>query len=142
MNRITTLALVVGLAVLAAPLSASAQCIEVTPESWDYGDVKVGTGESQIITIHSCATSDLSVFYIGIVEGDFEAFTVSSVPDVPFALAGGETLEVEVTFTPLGLGTHEAPFWILHDAPGGETSIPLEGVGVRGWRCFEAQAAP
>ena len=142
MNRITMLGLLIGLTVVAAPLIASAQCIEVTPDSCDYGDVKVGTGKSQTFTIHSCATSALTVYYIGIVEGDFEAFTVSPVPDVPFPLDGGETLEVEVTFTPPGLGVYEAPLLILHNASGGETLIPLEGVGIRGWRCFEAKAAP
>ena len=142
MNKITILALLIGLAVLAAPLSASAQCIEVTPDSCDYGDVKVGTGESQTFTIHSCASSALTVYYIGIVEGDFEAFTVGPVPDVPFPLDGGETLEVEVTFTPPDLGIHEASFCVLHDATGGETCVDLVGVGVRGWRRFEAKAAP
>jgi hypothetical protein len=142
MNRITMLVLLVGLAVVATPLMVLAQCIEVTPENWDYGDVKVGTGESQIITIHSCASTDLTVYYVGLMEGAFEAFTVGTVPDVPFALPDGETLEVEVTFTPPALGVHEASFCVIHDAPGGETCVDLVGVGVRGWRRFEAKAAP
>ena len=146
MNRIMTLAVLIGLAVLAAPLLASAQCIEVTPESWDYGEVKVGTSESQIITIHSCATSGLTVFYIGIMEDAFEAYEItSSVPDVPFSLQGsahpdfpeGEILDVEITFTPPDVGVHEAYLYIRHDANGGETRIDLYGVGVRGWRCVE-----
>ena len=142
MNKIATLSLLIGLGLIGAAASASAQCIEVTPESWDYGDVKVGTSESQIITIHSCASSDLTVYYIGIWEGDVEAFTVGPVPDVPFPLPGGETLEVEVTFTPPGLGVYEAPFCVLHNASGGETCVDLSGVGVRRWSCFEAEAAP
>ena len=142
MNKITMLAVLIGLAVLAAPLLACAQCIEVTPESWDYGDVKVGTGESRIITIHSCESTDLTVYYVGLMEGAFEAFAVGSVPDVPFSLLEGETLEVGVTFTPPGLGVYEASFCVIHDAPGGETSVDLSGVGVRGWRRFEAKIAP
>jgi hypothetical protein len=144
MNRITMLGLelLIGLAVMAAPLIASAQCIEVTPESWDYGDVKVGNSESQIVTIHSCASSAVTVYYIGIVEGALEAFTVGPVPDVPFPLPGGETLEVEVTFTPPELGVHEAFLYIVHDAPGSEIEIDLVGVGVKGWRIFRRQAAP
>jgi hypothetical protein len=91
MNRITMsgLGLLIGLALAAVPLTASAQCIEVTPGNCDYGKVKVGAGETENFTIHSCATSALTIYYIGIVEGAFEAFPVSSVPDVPFPLPGG-----------------------------------------------------
>jgi hypothetical protein len=134
--------LLIGLALAAVPLTASAQCIEVTLESCDYGDVKVGTGKSHICTIHSCASSAVTVYYIGIVEGAFEAFTVSSVPDVPFPLPGGDTLEVEVIFTPPDLGVHEASFCVIHDGPGSETCFDLVGVGTRRWRCFRAKAAP
>ena len=142
MNTITMLAVLVGLAVVAVPLAASAQCIEVTPESCDYGDVMVGTGETQIITLHSCESTDLTVYYVGLMEGAFEAFTVGSVPAVPFPLIYGQTLEVEVSFTLPDPGVHEASFCVIHDAPGGETCVDLIGVGVGGWRCFEAKAAP
>lgn len=142
MNKMTTLALLLGVGLLVAAVPASAQCIEVTPESWDYGDVKVGRSESQIITIHSCGSSAVTVYYIGIWEGDVEAFTVGPVPDVPFPLPGGETLEVEVTFTPPGLGVHEAPFCVLHDATGGETCVDLSGVGISRWSYIESVAEP
>jgi hypothetical protein len=129
----------------------SAQCIDVTPESWDYGDVKVGTGKSQTFTIHSCEATALNINYIDIIEDDSGAYEItSSVPDVPFSLQGsahpdfpeGETLDVEITFTPPSLGVHEACLYIGHDANGGVTRIDLLGVGVRGWRRFEAKIAP
>ena len=142
MKRIMMLALLIGLAGVVVPIMASAQCIEVTPESWDYGDVKVHTGESQVISIHSCASSAVTIYYIGIIEGDLDAYTVGPVPDVPFPLDGGATLDVEVTFTPPSPGVHETFLYIVHDAPGSETEVDLTGVGVRGWRCFEAQSAP
>lgn len=141
MNRITTLAVLIGLAVLAAPLSASGQCINVVPESWDYGDVKVGTAKSQIFTIENCMGSDLYIFYIEITEDDTGAFAIASAPTDPI-IPGWESREVEVTFTPPSLGAHDAFLWIVSDAPEGETFVNLYGVGVRGWRCFEAQAAP
>ena len=142
MNRVTMLGLVFVLAAVVVPLIASAQCIEVTPGNCDFGDVKVGASESEIFTIHSCASSAVTVYYVGIIEGDFEAFAVSPVPDVPFPLPGGVTLDVEVTFTPPGLGVYEASFCVVHDAPGSETCFDLVGVGIRGWRCFRGQAAP
>jgi hypothetical protein len=144
MHRITRLALLIGLAVAAAPVMASAQCIEITPESWDYGDVKVGSSESQIWTLHSCGTSPVEVFFIGIYNDATGAFSIISIPDVPFPIYPGESIDVEVNFTPPGPGVHEAILYIRHDDGniGGEASIDLLGVGVRGWRCFAIKAAP
>ena len=134
------LELLIGLALVAVPLIASAQIIEVTPESWDYGDVKFGSSGSQTFTIQG--THEVTMFYIGILEDASGAFAASPVPDVPFALDDDEPLDVEITFTPPGVGTHTAVLYILHDAVGGETRIPLRGVGVRRWSCFETKAAP
>jgi hypothetical protein len=142
MNKITTLALLIGLAVLAAPLSASAQCINVVPENWDYGDVKVGNGKSQIFTIESCASTSLLIFEIEITDDNTGAFSITSAPPTPCIIPGGETREVEVTFTPPSLGAHDAFLYIISDAPNSDIYIGLSGTGVRGWRCFEAKAAP
>ena len=143
MKRITMLGLllIIGLAVHGAPLSAFAQGIEVTPGSWDYGDVKVGSSALQIFTIENCHGTDLYIFLIDITEDDTGAFSITSAP-FPAIIPGGESREVEVTFTPPSLGAHEAFLHIVSDAPEGETFINLSGVGVRGWRCFAAQAAP
>jgi hypothetical protein len=141
MNRITTLAVLIGLAVLAAPPSGSAQCIEVTPENWDYGDVKVGTPKSQIFTIENCTSTDLYIFLIQITDDPTGAFSITSAPALPI-IPGWESREVEVTFTPPSLGAHEAFLYIVSDAPNSDIYIDLLGVGVRGWRCFEAKAAP
>jgi hypothetical protein len=136
-------ALLLGLAILAAPITASAECIDVTPASWDYGDVEVGTSESQIITIHSCGATALNIGYLEVIKDEtgapsFAYEITSPIPDVPFSLQGsahpdfpeGETLEIEVTFTPPDIGTHDAILYIRHDADGGETSINLYGAGV------------
>ena len=141
MNRIRMLAVLIGLAVVAVPLMASAQCIEVTPGSWDYGDVKIGAGQSQIFTIENCVSSDLYIFLIDIIEDDTGAFSIASAPTEPI-IPGWESRDVEVTFAPLSLGTHEAFLRIVSDAPEGETFINLSGVGVRGWSCIRAKAAP
>ena len=142
MNKITTLALLIGLGLLVAAVSASAQCIDVTPESWDYGDVKVGTSESQIFTIHSCASTALLIFEIELTGNNIGAFSITSAPSTPCIIPGGETREVEVTFTPPSLGAHEAFLYIVSDAPNSDIYISLSGVGVRRWSYFEAVAEP
>ena len=118
-----------GLVILGAPLTASAECIDVTPASWDYGDVEVGTGESQIFTIYSCAESSVYLFIIEIVEDATGAFTITSEPPLG-VIPGGETREVEVTFTPPDLGAHEAFLHMYSNAPGNYTYISLFGMGV------------
>ena len=142
MNKITTLAVLIGLAVLAAPLSASAQCIQVTPENWDYGDVTAGTAKSQIFTIENCASVGLTVWIIEITDDATGGFSVTSAPDLPIIIPGGGSEEVEVIFTPPSLGTHEAFLYIFSNAPGNHTYVNLSGVGVRGWRCSRAKAVP
>ena len=141
MNKIRTLALLIGLGLLVAAVSASAQCIDVTPESWDYGGVKVGTSKSQIFTIENCAGTDLYIFLIDITEDDTGAFSIASAPAMPI-IPGWESEEVEVIFTPPSLGAHEAFLRVVSDAPEGETLINLSGMGVRRWSYFEAEAAP
>ena len=143
MIKITMLGLLIGLTVVAAPLITSAQCIEVTPASGDYGDVKVGTAECQIFTIHSCEGIALIIYYIGITEDTTGAFSVTEAPDVPFIIDRWDSVEVEVTFTPPDRGPHGALLYIVSDAsPRHETFINLVGAGVKGWRRFEAKIAP
>jgi hypothetical protein len=142
MSRIMRFTLLVSLTIVAAPLSASAQCIQVTPESWDYSDVKVGTSESQIFTIENCASVGLTVWIIEIREDTTGAFTITSAPPCPQIIPGWESREVEVTFAPPSLGAHEAVLYIFSNAPGNHTYVNLSGVGVRRWRYFEAEAAP
>ena len=141
MNKITMSTLLIGLGLLVAAVSASAQCIEVTPESWDYGDVKMGTSEAQIFTIHNCSESDLDVFITEITDDATGAFAITSGAG-PYHIRGGESEELEVTFTPPSLGAHEAFLHIYSNAPGNHTYISLSGVGVRRWSYFEGVAEP
>ena len=70
------------------------------------------------------------------------AFSITSGPATPYIIPGWGSEDVEVTFTPPGLGAHEAFLHIRSDAPDQDTYVNLYGVGVRGWRCIRAQAAP
>ena len=121
--------LLLGLAVLAVPVTSQAECIDITPASWDYGDVEVGTSESQIFTILSCAESSVTLYIIEIVDDATGAFTITS--ELPLGvIPGGETREIEVALTPPSLGAHEAFLHIYSNAPGNYTYISLFGTGV------------
>ncbi len=145
MNRTTTLALVIGLAVVAAPLSASAQGIDVTPESWDYGNVKIGSSSSVVVTITSVEPIPLTVYSVIIVDDPRGSFSVTSAAPPPeVTLLQGESIDVTVEFAPSGLGAHSATLRIDSNAepPRDTVYVPLEGLGVRRWRCFETKVAP
>ena len=75
MNKITTLAV---LARLSAPLSASTEDIEVMPEGWDYGDVRVGSSSTVIFTITSVGMMRLSAESVTIVDDATGSFSITS----------------------------------------------------------------
>ena len=132
MKKYNTLcfAVFLGLAILAAPLTVSAECIDVTPANWDYGDVEVGVNETQIFTLNSCADTEVYVSVIEITDDATGAYTLSLAPSTPLFIPGGAFEEVEVTFSPTNLGAHEAFLHIRSDAPEGHTYINLYGMGV------------
>ena len=124
------LGLLVACAMLTVPDRAAAECIEVTPSAWDYGDVEVGSNVSQIFTLESCASTDVVVYIIEIIDDDTGAFSITAAPNIPLVIHGGESAYVEVTFTPSDLGAHEAFLHIYSNAPGNSTYVNLFGVGV------------
>ena len=140
MNKITTLALFIGLAVLAAPLSAFAQGIDVAPDSCDYGNVKVGFSPSVVVTMTCAEPTPLTIYSVTIVDDATGSFAITSTAPPPEALLfEGESIDVTVEFAPSGLGPHSASVRIDSDAepPDDTLFIPLEGVGVEGLRYFE-----
>jgi hypothetical protein len=145
MQKITASAVLIGLAVLVAPLSASAQGIDATPEGWDYGDIKVGASSSVAVTITSVEPTPLTVYSVTIVDDATGSFSIASAAPPPEVLLfQGESIDVTVAFSPSGLGAHSASLRIDSDAepPDDTLLLPLEGAGVRRWRCFRATAAP
>jgi hypothetical protein len=140
MNRLTMLGLLIGLAVVAAPLIASAQNIDVTPEGWDYGNVKVGLSSTVIFTITCLEITPLTFESATIVDDATGSFSITSAAPPPaITLFQGELVDITVEFTPSGLGAHSASLYIDSDAepPRNNLYLPLEGVGVERWRCVE-----
>ena len=142
MNKITTLALLTALAV---PLSAFAQGIDVTPDSCDYGNVKVGLSSSVVVTMTCVEPTPLTIYSVTIVDDATGSFGITSAAPPPEVLLfEGESIDVTVDFAPSGLGPHSASVRIDRDAepPDDTVFIPLEGVGVKRWRCSAAKMAP
>jgi hypothetical protein len=142
MKMITMLALLIGVAVITVPLLVLAQCLDVTPASRDYGDVKVGTGETHIFTLDNCEDTEVFVETIEITDDDIGAFHITSAPVTPFFIPGSGSAQVEVTFTPQVVGPHGALLYIRSDDPRERIFVDLFGAGVKRWRCFSAKVAP
>jgi hypothetical protein len=145
MNRITMLTLLVGLALLRVPLSASAQSIEVTPEGWNFDNVKVVRSSTVIFTITCVEPTPLTFGAATIVDDATGAFSVGpEAPPPAITLFQGESVDITVEFTPSEVRAHSASLYIDSDAepPRNNLFVALEGRGVERWGSFRAKAAP
>ena len=154
---------VIGLLVsilLLTPLLVSAEDLDVSPMEWDFGDVELGTSRSQVFTLTSRGPTAVWVYVIattpydtygyvltclGELSADYCSdnptsctacdFTVTAISHpLPMETPTGQTIDVEVTFTPSALGSREAFLFIQSNdsipPPGPQAFIPLTGLGV------------
>ena len=120
---------------LLLPFQVAAQNIEVTPTTWDYGGVELGTSEPMSFIIESLGPdTELRVDVITILDDDIGVFDIASIiPEITFPhyLDVGEILEVTVNFAPTGEGFASASLYIASNAHNGTTLyIPLQGQGI------------
>jgi hypothetical protein len=137
--------LVVFLFVMGAPSTSSAEGISsFSPAAWDYGDIALGESASQIFTLVSgglCGgapvTTSLTIYaiYLAVEPGgspyEGEAFEITAYPG-SYTVAAGESRDIEVTFAPPSIGSHDVYLYILSNACDGNAEITplLEGIGV------------
>jgi len=81
-----------------------ADCLSVDPGYMGYylfGYPPVGSSNPQLFTIsNTCSTTDLEIDSIILADGSSADFAITSVLSLPYTLGPGETVGVEVTFTP------------------------------------------
>jgi hypothetical protein len=146
-TKIMVLVLVLGYMFILSPPNVAAQGIAVDPPSWDFGDVVLGTLETQTFRISPTEILPLTVQSISFTVGSSSAFsfeeflldgttpitgvppsyTLSIMPSAP-----PNFIDVTVGFTPSTLGTHTASIEMWSDAapPDGTLFVPLSGSGV------------
>ncbi len=137
----TVIGLLVSILIL-SPLLVSAEDLDVAPTSWDFGDVELGSSQSQIFTLTSLGPSAVWVYVVETTptatDGPFCAgglstdycnlhpeectacdFAVTFInKPLPIELPEDDadhdgTVYVTVTFTPSGLGSREAFLYIF-----------------------------
>jgi hypothetical protein len=137
--------------VLCSAAAVRAQDLQVSPTSWDFGNVVVGTSETVTFDLLSGPPTEVWVFtaflndspdtdppyvtpYLGSWSLGPFSFNPATHPTLPLILPVGEHLLVDVTFTPPSPGDYYAYFGIESndsiDGPGPQAFFPLEGTGV------------
>ena len=137
--------------VLCSAAAVRAQDLQVSPVSWDFGNVAVGTSQTATFDLLSGPPTAVWVYtaflndspdtdppyvtpYFGLWSLGPFSFNPATYPTLPMELPTGEHILVDVTFTPLSPGDYYAYFGIESndsvELPGPQAFFPLEGTGV------------
>jgi hypothetical protein len=116
----------------ATALPAPKPELSVTPAELRFGDQAVGQ-RSGIETVRLENTGDArlnlrGMRLTGADAGDFQ-LVAATCEGLPFLAPGGDC-SVGIRFVPTGPGSRRARLEIRHDASGGETGVPLSGLGL------------
>ncbi len=126
--------LVVGGAVVLTPLALQAEDIAVSPTSWDYGSVELGSASQTTLRITDTETTELTIFAVSIVDDPTGAFRIVSPAPPPSVTVGPgyqPALDVVVEFAPTVLGSATARLEIRSNAEGDEDYfVPFAGTGI------------
>lgn len=76
------------------------------PTQHHFGDVNIGTSRSKIFNIMNVGGGSLGIDAISIAGSP--AMSISQMPTLPATLGAGESAALTVTYTPTGLGVHNA----------------------------------
>ncbi|MFA7544070.1 MAG: choice-of-anchor D domain-containing protein, partial [Candidatus Cloacimonadaceae bacterium] len=102
----------------------------VQPESYDFGNVRVGLDKSKSFTITNQGGGDLVINSIDILGN--AAFTFSSLPSLPVTLATLQTTSITVKFAPTLGGDASATITIEDDLGNrSEHTVEVSGNGVQ-----------
>ena len=108
-------------------------CLDVSPKVQDFGDVEVNASSSIIFTVTKVCnrpTGTTTVSSIGLGAGSNSSYAITQTPQLPASLLIGDTVDVEVTFSPTATGYQEASLEVQSDDLNSTITVPLSGVGV------------
>ena len=92
------------------------QSIVVSPLSYNFGEVELGTSESTIITINNSGGVNLDIVDIRFKSGSCGDFAIPSIT-LPFYITPSGSIGVEVNYTPSQLGSCSAILEIVSSDP-------------------------
>jgi len=115
--------------------------IDVSPTSYDYGTVEIGSSADCDFTISNTGNGVLYLSSQQIVGSHSEDFNIISGPSFPFYLSSGATQEITIRFAPSAEGFKEARWRIHSDDPDENPfEVPLSGtcenVSIDDYQCI------
>jgi len=116
----------VGVTGKATTAGGSSPSAEVTPASVNFGNVTVGTTDTQTMRLANTGTSDLMITKISASGTGFSASGLS----IPQTIAAGQSTTFTASFKPTSIGAKSGSIAISNNAGGSPLSIPLMGSGV------------
>ena len=119
---------------VAAPALADPD-IEVLPTSHDFGIVWLCDSATTVITIFNVGGHPLLVYAVDFQAGSSAYFAITGAPPLPRSILAPNGIpnwfEIEVTYSPGGVGVHGAVLEIESNDPDeGVVQVALTGVGV------------
>ncbi len=103
-----------------------APTIDLSPPSLSFASQLVNTtGVTQTMTLTNTGAANLVVSNLAVGGVNASEFTFSAV--LPITLAPGASTPINVTFTPVGIGTRTATLQFTDNASGSPHSVPLTG---------------
>lgn len=105
--------------------------IEVSPVSYDFGNVRWGQTSTTMLTISNVGGGQLTLSAISL-SSSLGVFSITSTLSLPQALAVGQSITVEVTFSPKAIQSYTGGFLTIasNDADEPSINISLSGTGV------------
>jgi hypothetical protein len=104
--------------------------IDVTPGSWDYGDVEITTGSTKTFVVLNAGSATLSVSSTTLTGADAGEFSIISGGG-SFTLAPGGSRNVNVRFSPSSTGAKSATLRFDSNDPDEDPrDISLSGTGI------------
>jgi probable HAF family extracellular repeat protein len=103
----------------------------VSPTSYSFGDVKVGTAQSTIVTVSNTQGYPVSITSLAFDAASAPAYSLRSPPALPALVGANQTLDLQVDFAPGTAGPFSAALVVQSDDPlQPATRVVLSGNGV------------
>lgn len=105
--------------------------IDVSPTSYDFGDVEIGSSTTMFVSIFNTGDGDLSIESFGFSAGSSSNFSITTAPSLPATVVPGGTADIEITFAPSAVYYSSAVLEIGSNDPDESfVTVDLSGVGV------------
>jgi hypothetical protein len=102
----------------------------VSPSSWDFGEVDLGSSETATVRIYNPGTLDIYLTTFRFGQTDLSDFSVNTtIPQGGILLQTGQIAEIEIVYTPSDVGATNDTLYIYTNPRGYEETVALSGAG-------------